>query len=225
MHAATGDWPRPPQEGRQRVVVEAIQPSVDDGRFPAKRVVGDRLTVEADVFADGHDLVLARLLHRPPGADTWEAVPMTPLDSDRWQAEITLRLLGRHRYTVEGWTDRFATWRHDLARRLEAGQDVGVELRIGAALLEAAAQRAQRDASTDGLRVDARAAAEADGIRLADAAAALLAVSAAKPAKRSGRRGARATAGSAATGPGGPVTAGDPAEPGGFADAEDPAAT
>jgi starch synthase (maltosyl-transferring) len=225
MHAASRDRPRLPPEGRDRVVIEAIQPSVDGGRFPAKRAVGDRLTVEADVFADGHDLVLARLLHRPPGSDDWETVPMQPLDNDRWRAEIALPRMGRHRYTVEGWTDRFATWRHDLARRLEADQDVRVELRIGADLLEAAAQRAQRDASTDGAAEAeaSRASGQADATRLAEAATALIALSAGDPARRAGRRGGRAASVRAATGAGS-VAATDRVTPDGPRGATSPAA-
>ena len=44
-----------PAEGRTRVIIEAIAPQVDHGRFAVKRIVGDRMEVEADCFADGHD--------------------------------------------------------------------------------------------------------------------------------------------------------------------------
>jgi starch synthase (maltosyl-transferring) len=136
--------PMPPDaiDGRRRVVIEGIVPTVDDGRFPVKRVLGDRLVIEADVFGDGHDLVVATLRHRPPGADGWHEIPMTSIYNDRWRAEVELSALGRHAYTIAGHIDHFGTWRHDLDKRLAAEQDVTVDLRIGARLVAEAAERA-----------------------------------------------------------------------------------
>ena len=130
-------------DGRRRAVIEHVTPSVDGGRFPAKRVLGDRVRVEADAFADGHDVVMAVLLHRPPGDESWVEIAMHGPDNDRWWAEFTVDRLGRHRFTVQAWVDRFATWRRDLRRRIEAGQDVTVDLLIGAELIETAAGRAR----------------------------------------------------------------------------------
>jgi starch synthase (maltosyl-transferring) len=129
-------------DGRRRAVIEDVTPSIDAGRFPVKRIVGDRVRVEADAFADGHDVVIAHLLHRPPGEDSWLEVPMTGPDNDRWWAEFTVERQGRHRFTVQAWVDRFATWLRDLRRRIDAGQDVAVDLLIGAELIETAAGRA-----------------------------------------------------------------------------------
>ena len=170
---------QPPPEGRCRAVVENVAPSVDGGRFPVKRIVGDRVVVEADAFADGHDVVLATLLHRPPGAAAWAEVPMAALDNDRWRAEFPVDRLGRHRYTVTAWVDRFATWRHDLRSRVDAGQDVAAELPIGAALVHAAAERGGADRiRLAGLAAQiAGEAASADraGVALGDELAALMA--------------------------------------------------
>jgi starch synthase (maltosyl-transferring) len=130
-------------DGRRRAVIEHVTPSVDGGRFPAKRVLGDRVRVEADVFADGHDVVMAVLLHRPPGDESWLEVAMEGPDNDRWWAQFTVDRLGRHRFTVQAWVDRFATWRRDLGRRIEAGQNVTVDLLIGAELIQTAAGRAR----------------------------------------------------------------------------------
>jgi len=132
-------------EGRHRVVIENVRPEVDGGRFPVKRVVGEAVVVEADVFGDGHDAVACVLRHQGPGDTAWREQPMAPLGNDRWRASFQVSELGVYRYTVEGWSDRFLTWRRDLARRLEApDQDLAPELEIGARLLEAAAQRADR---------------------------------------------------------------------------------
>jgi starch synthase (maltosyl-transferring) len=134
-----------PATGRSRVVIEAIRPSVDDGRFPIKRVVGERVDVECDAFADGHDELAVRLRHQPPGSGSWFEVSMEPLGNDRYRASFTTAAVGRHRYGVVGWVDAFATWRRDLARRLEAGQDVAVDLLIGARIVEAAVDGAAPD--------------------------------------------------------------------------------
>ncbi|MDR7448589.1 MAG: DUF3416 domain-containing protein, partial [Armatimonadota bacterium] len=130
--------------GRRRVVIEGVSPEVDAGRFPIKRTVGEAVVVEADVFADGHDLVAAVLLHRRAEEAEWTETPMTALGNDRWRAAFTVDHLGRYQYTLEGWVDPFRTWARDLRRRLEAGQDVAAELPVGAALVQDAAGRAAR---------------------------------------------------------------------------------
>ena len=99
-----------------------------------KRAVGDELTVEADVFTDGHDAVFAELLHRRLGAGEWKSVPMEFLGNDHWRASFRVAELGRYEYTVRGWTDPFLTWQRDLAKRQEAGQDLAVDFLIGGAL-------------------------------------------------------------------------------------------
>ncbi|MEP6752537.1 MAG: alpha-1,4-glucan--maltose-1-phosphate maltosyltransferase [Candidatus Dormiibacterota bacterium] len=129
-------------EGRRRVAIEAVSPEVEGGRFPAKRSLGERVVIEADVFADGHDAVACVARYRHESEGEWSEVPMVALGNDRWRAEITVSRLGRYLYTVEGWVDRFQTWRLQLAKRVAAGQDVALELEVGAKLVEAAAARA-----------------------------------------------------------------------------------
>jgi starch synthase (maltosyl-transferring) len=128
--------------GCRRIVIEHVAPEVDVGRFPVKRVIGESVIVEADVFADGHDHVAASLLYRFAADAEWIAVPMRPLSNDRWRAEFSCSSLGEYFYTIEAWTDQLETWRADLLKRIEAGQDVSIDLQIGAALIEDAATRA-----------------------------------------------------------------------------------
>lgn len=130
------------EEGRNRVVIENVTPEVDDGRFPIKRIVGDEVIVEADVLADGHDAISCALLYRKEGDDQWTEVPMQPLVNDRWQASFTVQALGIYYYTVQGWVDHFKTWARDLAKRVDAGQDVSVDLLIGAKMVEEACSQA-----------------------------------------------------------------------------------
>src|SRR5436190_8236392 len=127
---------------RRRVVIEGIRPQVDGGRFPIKRVIGDEVLVEADVFADGHDFLVALLQHRHERESTWHEQPMQGLGNDRWRAKFSAEKLGKYFYRIVGWVDRFHTWRHDLKKRADAGQDLHVDLLIGAGFVEAAADRA-----------------------------------------------------------------------------------
>ena len=143
--AATPDSPaaRPPKRALSRVVIEGVQPQVDEGRFPIKRTVGEDVDVRADIFADGHDLLSAVLRFRyvgTPAADAdWTEVPMTPLGNDRWTGPLPHDRLGQYEYTIQAWIDRFATWRNDLVKKTEAGQDVASELLEGAELVAQAA--------------------------------------------------------------------------------------
>ncbi len=129
-------------DGRRRVVVEGVTPEIDCGRFPIKRITGDTVTVEADVFADGHDVVTGVLAWRRDGIDEWTETPMEDLGNDHWRASFVTGDVGRYTYTVRGWVDHFATWWRGYLKKLEAGVDAPVDRLIGADLVEAAAKRA-----------------------------------------------------------------------------------
>lgn len=159
-----------PADGRKRVVVESVQPEIDAGRFPVKRIVGDTVRAEADVFADGHDHVAARLLFRYCDVPQWTAVPMQPLGNDRWRAEFSVARVGEYLYTVSGTIDHFDTWRSDLEKRIAAGQKVAVDLLNGAQLVEEAAERAGRD-DADVLRRWAAQMRDAEKLEAAQTAA------------------------------------------------------
>src|SRR5688572_1710303 len=132
---------RPARNGRVRVVIEGVKPEVDGGRFPAKRVVGDRVTVEADAFADGHDVIVCRLLYRHESEPDWSEATMLPLGNDRWRGEFTVPRIGRYRYTVTGWVDPFLSWRSEFARRVDPA-DIASAARVGSLLVARAANRA-----------------------------------------------------------------------------------
>jgi len=127
----------------ERTIIEAVRPEVDCGRFPIKRVQGERVDIEADLFCDGHDLVAAVIRHRSATEGSWHEVPMTLVENDRFRGAFRVFELGRHSYTVAAWIDRFGTWRRDLVKRLDAEQDVSSDLEIGAELVERAAKRAK----------------------------------------------------------------------------------
>jgi starch synthase (maltosyl-transferring) len=132
-----------PIDGRPRVVVQNVSPFLDAGRFPIKRTPGESVIVEADAFADGHDLVAVVLRHRRVGdrhewRDTW----MEALGNDRWRGGFVVDATGWYEYQVEAWVDHFASWSHGLERWLKARQDVTSEVLEGAAMIRAAAVRA-----------------------------------------------------------------------------------
>ena len=132
-------------EGRARVVIEGVTPQIDGGAFPIKRVVGDTVVVEADAFVDGHDVISCVLLHRKESGAGWAESPMEPLVNDRWRGAFTVEEIGRYCYTVVGWVNRFKSWARDLGKRVDAGQEVPIQMRIGADLIVEAAARASGD--------------------------------------------------------------------------------
>lgn len=162
-----------PTEGRRRVVIEEVQPEVNAGRYPAKRVAGDQLTVQAAIFSDGHDHVAARLLYRHSAEKAWKSVPFTALPNDLWAARFPVDQMGTWYFTIEGWVDHFDTWTHDLTKRLGAQpdpkeptqqvepQDIPLQLEIGARLVDEAAGRAKGADATKlkGVATDLRALA------------------------------------------------------------------
>ncbi len=147
---ATRRTPKRAEPSPTRIVIQYPSPSVDDGHYPAKRCVGDYLRVEADVFRDGHDLLRSVVRYRGPGNGGWREAEMEPIDAHlggvRWAGGFDVDSMGRFEYTVEAWTDLFATWRDELRRKLEAGQhDLASELSEGTLLLRAALGRDPAD--------------------------------------------------------------------------------
>jgi starch synthase (maltosyl-transferring) len=143
-----------PRGGRQaasraatapRIAIEALAPAVDGGRFAAKRIVGDTVEVEADIFIDGHDALAAALLWRAADESDWSRAPLTLIDNDRWRGAFRPRCVGRHYFVVEAWLDRWIGLCHDIEKKHSAGQDVSLDLADAARLIEAADERAAGD--------------------------------------------------------------------------------
>jgi starch synthase (maltosyl-transferring) len=125
-----------------RIAIEAIEPRVPDGAFAVKRVVGDAITVRADIIVDGHDVLAAELLWAADDEAGWHRVPMRLVVNDRWEAAFVPSRIGRHRYTVEAWWDGWGTFRHDLHAKHAAGQNVTLEIIEGRQMIEVAIGRA-----------------------------------------------------------------------------------
>jgi starch synthase (maltosyl-transferring) len=137
-------------EGRPpaRIRIEQPLPRIDCGRYPPKRCEGDFVEISADVFRDGHDLVRAVVRWRGPGKRRWQERPMRPVDAHvdgvRWVGGFVVEHVGRWEWTIEAWSDAFATWREELRRKLAFGQhDLSSELSEGVLMLRDAAVRAR----------------------------------------------------------------------------------
>jgi len=133
-----------------RIVIQYPWPSVDDGRYAAKRCVGDHVRVEADVFRDGHEMLRVVVRYRGPGGGAWHESEMRLIDEHmggvRWGGGFDVDRTGRFEYTVDAWTDVFGTWRDELDRKLGAGQhDLAGELSEGTLLLRDALAREPSD--------------------------------------------------------------------------------
>jgi starch synthase (maltosyl-transferring) len=135
-------------EAPARTLINHPRPTVDGGRYAPKRCVGDTVKVSADIFRDGHEIMRAVVRYKAPGGRRWLEAPMQAVDAHvngvRWEGEFTVETPGSWQYSIEAWSDVFATWRDEMHRKIDAGQhDLGGELSEGAVLVEAAAQAAQ----------------------------------------------------------------------------------
>ena len=136
---------RLPERLPSRVVIEGVEPEIDGGQFPIKRTVGEEVVVSADIYADGHDVLTAVLRYRCAADQEWIEAAMEPGVNDRWTGRFSVMTLGVYEYTLQAWVDRFASWRRDLSKKVEAQQDVNSELLEGAELVTQTAKGARAE--------------------------------------------------------------------------------
>jgi starch synthase (maltosyl-transferring) len=125
-----------------RVVIDNVAPSVDEGAFAAKAIVGERVTVEADIFTDGHPVIAAELQYKPEGERNWQRARMHEVGNDRWQAVMPLDRMGRHVFAIEAWIDEYGSFVRDLRRKRDAGVDILLEIQEAQLLIEDARKKA-----------------------------------------------------------------------------------
>ncbi len=129
--------------GQQRVVIEHLGPQIDKGKIPIKRVVGEKVDVKAHIFSDGHDKIRAQLLYKAKGDKKFSSKDMELNVNDEWHSQFDITKFETYYYSVEAWIDRFATWRADLSKKVQAEQKVDIDLLIGADLIAKAAKKAR----------------------------------------------------------------------------------
>jgi starch synthase (maltosyl-transferring) len=125
-----------------RIAIEAVTPTVEAGQFPAKRLVGEAVTIEADIFGDGHDTIAAEILWRAADESSWQRAPLQPVGNDRWRGTISPTRIGRHSFTVVAWRDVFASLCHDIEKKRAAKVDTALEEQEARLAVEAALPRA-----------------------------------------------------------------------------------
>ena len=139
------------------VVIENIAPLLDGGRHPVRRIAGEDMVVEADVFKDGHDAVSAVLKWRKLGVKKWHETPMHPIPNgnDRWRATCSFFENATCEFTVEAWGDAFGSWQHEFRKKFQGGiTDLASETLEGAQIVAAAAARAEKNkAAADAKRL------------------------------------------------------------------------
>ncbi|ARP86438.1 alpha-1,4-glucan--maltose-1-phosphate maltosyltransferase [Bordetella genomosp. 9] len=128
-----------------RVAIERVTPAVDDGAFPVKRVVGETVNVQADVFIDGHDHIAVALLWRAADEKEWQRVPMTLINNDRWQASFVPHRNGRHYFAIQAWADVWHSYTEGLRKKHEAGVDIALETAEGRQQIAQALERLPAD--------------------------------------------------------------------------------
>ncbi len=144
--------------------MQNVAPELEAGEFPIKRIVNQNVQVSADALTDGHDQLSCVLKYRKAEEPLWNEVPMASIGNDRWQAAFPVPEVGRYRYTIEAWVDRFRSWQENLRKRVEAGQQSAIDLQEGAEIMRSAARWASAP-EVDRLQAWARELCREDAVK------------------------------------------------------------
>jgi starch synthase (maltosyl-transferring) len=125
--------------GKTRVIISNVKPLVEGGSYPAKAVIGDRITFSADIFGDGHDAIAASLFLRKATDEAVTELPMELVNNDFWTVDYIFIETGKYTFWIEGWEDHYTNWKKGLKKKFDAGQDIDVELQIGTIVMDQAA--------------------------------------------------------------------------------------
>ncbi|MDD3374421.1 MAG: DUF3416 domain-containing protein [Candidatus Omnitrophica bacterium] len=112
-----------------RIMIEKVFPEIDAGAFPVKRVIGENVVAEANIFVKGYDEIAAVLLYRTAKEDKWNEIPMKSLANDRWIGSFSIKKQEDYFYSIRGFIDEFDTWRKSLQKRIDAQQDISIDLK------------------------------------------------------------------------------------------------
>jgi len=127
----------------QTIIIEQVEPELDGGRYPIKRIVGETLEVTADIFKEGHDTIAGILRYKVHGEKQWREVPMHHVDNDRWAGSFILSENTRYFYTIGAYIKSFETWRAELTKKHGVVPDLSSELLEGEAQLKDAMSQAK----------------------------------------------------------------------------------
>lgn len=119
-----------------RLIINRIQPVLDCGKYPVKRVVGEKVQVSAHLIADGHDRLAAQLRYKHESERKWRTAPMHFVGNEKVIGEFKVSKQGYYAYKVEGWIDHPMSWLSGTQRKLCDGQNISSELTEGAVFAE-----------------------------------------------------------------------------------------
>lgn len=122
-------------DGKERVVIDNVQPEINNGRFAIKRIEGESVKASADIFADGHEQVQAYLLFRKKGERYWQKKSMSVVAKDCWQGEFVVNETGIYEYTIVAMLNHLATWWRDIQKKAASPDNLSVDLKNGLPLL------------------------------------------------------------------------------------------
>src|ERR1700730_7390852 len=125
-----------PERRLSHIIIEDVTPSIDCGRYPAKRIAGEPCVVEADIFRDGHQVLRAAVKWRRKQDEVFDQAPMLPTDNDRWRGEFIPTDNSRYVFTIEAWTDLFASWLADFTKKVKAARPGAAGILEGVALVQ-----------------------------------------------------------------------------------------
>src|SRR3989442_4114706 len=111
---------RPPE----RVVIRGVKPELECGRFPVKRVLGETVAVEADIFSYGHDALECVVRYRYEDDELWTEISMEALGNDHWRAPFPVDKAGPHFYPHTASTAPLRTSYQHLRSRIRSGPNV-----------------------------------------------------------------------------------------------------
>ena len=131
--------------GKKRVIITNVCPRVEEGRFPAKAVTGESILISADIFADGHDEIAASAYIRHASDRLWKEYPMNLVINDYWTTVLQGDKQGVYEFKIIAWVDHYTTWKKGLQKKYDAGQDVRIELEIGAQMLRTASAELKKE--------------------------------------------------------------------------------
>lgn len=119
-------------QNQTRIIIENVLPQINGGSFAIKRIIGQKVVVTAEIFADGHDVVESCVKFKHESSNNWEEVRMKPTQNDEWIAEFQVEQQGKYSYFVEAWVDYALNWQHGTERKINDNQYVKSELLEGA---------------------------------------------------------------------------------------------
>ena len=129
------------------VVIENLWPQIEGGLYPIKRIPGESVEVFADIFKEGHDVVLAMVKWRTTGTKKWQESPMTHVGQDRWKGSFPAGPVGFTEWTIESWGDAFGSWVEEIGKKVKGGAtSLPSETLEGVALVQHAASLAGKHA-------------------------------------------------------------------------------